>query len=351
MEKPKALVLLSGGLDSMLAARTLLEQGVEVVGITFISNFFGAERGLQAAKKLGIPLIPTNFAAKHLEMVKRPKHGYGKNMNPCIDCHAMMLAEAKEIMEGKEMVLVYPDNSIKAAAQKYDFIATGEVLGQRPMSQNGRALKIVADYSGVGDRLLRPLSAKLLPETLPEKEGKVDREKLLDINGRSRHRQVELAAHYGLTDYPSPAGGCLLTDPGFGLKLKEMFVNWPDCAGEDVAFIKLGRSFWFKLREAGVLVTVGRDEEENEKLLKLARPGDVIAEVDGVNGPVVVVHARSRVEAPERLNVEVPREIRPEALLREHQNESGLFAVVALLTGYYANRARGTKADVIFKIK
>lgn len=335
----------------MLAARTLIEQGVEVVGVTFISNFFGAERGMKAAKQLGIPLIPTNFAAKHLEMVKQPKHGYGKNMNPCIDCHAMMLREAKEIMEGKEMVLVYPDNSIKAVAQEYDFIATGEVLGQRPMSQNRRALNIVADYSGVGDRLLRPLSAKLLTETITEKEGKVDRDKLLDINGRSRHRQVELAAQYGLVDYPSPAGGCLLTDPVFGQKLKEMIINWPDCTGEDVAFIKLGRSFWLKLRGENVLIVVGRDEEENEKLLKLARPGDVLAEVDEVYGPVVVAHAKTRLDAPDRISVEVPRELRIEALLREHQNESGLFSVVSLITGYYANKARGMKVDVIFKIK
>ncbi|NTU99452.1 hypothetical protein HGA64_05635, partial [Candidatus Falkowbacteria bacterium] len=138
MSKVKALVLLSGGLDSMLAAKILLEQGVEVVGLTYISNFFGAERGLQAARQLGIPLIPNNFAAAHLEMVKQPKYGYGKNMNPCIDCHSMMLRDAKEIMEGKEMVLVYPNGSIKAVAQKYDFVATGEVLGQRPMSQNAR---------------------------------------------------------------------------------------------------------------------------------------------------------------------------------------------------------------------
>lgn len=335
----------------MLAARTLIEQGIEVVGLTFISDFFGAKRGLEAAAKLGVPSIPTNFAAKHLEMVKRPKYGYGKNMNPCIDCHSMMLAEAKEIMEGKEMVLVYPDGSIKAAAQQYDFIATGEVLGQRPMSQNARALQIVADYSGVGDRLLRPLSAKLLPETAPEKEGKVDRQRLSDINGRSRQRQIELAAEYGLTDYPSPAGGCLLTDPVFGQKLKELFISWPACTSEDVNFIKVGRSVWLKLKDENILVTIGRDEAENEQLLKFARPGDVLAEVEDINGPVVVVHAKTRLEAPSKLSVEVPREIRLEGVLKEHQNETGLFAVVALLAGYYANKARGMKVDVLFKKK
>lgn len=351
MKKAKALVLMSGGLDSMLAARTLLEQGIEVVGVTFISNFFGAERGLAAAKQLGIPLIPTNFAAKHLEMVKNPKYGYGKNMNPCIDCHAMMLHEAKEIMEGKEMVLVYPDGSIKAVAQQYDFVATGEVLGQRPMSQNAGALKKVADYSGVGERLLRPMSAKLLPESAPERDGLVDRERLLDISGRSRARQTELAASYGLTDYPSPAGGCLLTDPAFSQKLKELFTRWPACTGEDVSLLKSGRIIWLKLGEEHVLVTVGRDEAENEKLLKFARPGDVIAEVEEVNGPVVVIRAKRRLEAPAKLNVEVPRELNLNGVLKEHQDETGLFEVAALLTGYYATKARGSKVDVSFKVK
>jgi len=351
MTNVKALVLLSGGLDSMLAARILIEQGVEVVGVTFISDFFGAKRGLEAAAKLGIPLIPTNFAVKHLEMVKKPKHGYGKNMNPCIDCHAMMLRDAKEIMEGKEVVLIYPDGSIKAVAQKYDVIATGEVLGQRPMSQNRRALEIVASYSGVNDYLLRPLSAKLLPETPPEKIGKVNREKLLDINGRSRQRQMELATQYNITEYPSPAGGCLLTDQIFSEKLKTMFINWPTCTSEDVNFIKIGRSIWLKLKEENVLITVSRDETENELLLKYARPGDVLAEVEDINGPVVVVHAKLKLEAPKKLNVEVPREIRVEGLLKEHQTELGLFSVISLITGFYTNKARGMRVEVLFKTK
>lgn len=348
--KVKALVLLSGGLDSMLSARTLIEQGIEVVGITFISSFFGATRGLEAARKLNIPLIAFNIAEKHLEMVKKPKYGYGKNMNPCIDCHSMMLAEAKEILNGKEVVLVYPDGSFKAVAQKYDFIATGEVLGQRPMSQNPRALKTVANYSGTGDLLVRPLSAKLMDETLPEKEGKVDREKLLDINGRSRSRQTELAKHYDLKDYPSPAGGCLLTVPEYSQKLRTLIGNWPDAKNIDCELIKYGRVFWLNLKDEPVLVVVARDERESMMLEKLVKFGGKLAMVKDIMGPAVIIKSRSSIELPAAVvDVDVPRELNMNNVKTVLDTVGDLYDVASLFVGYYTNKARGQKVQVEIK--
>lgn len=333
----------------MLAAKVLLEQGVEVVGITFVSNFFGAAGGLKAAQQLGIPLIAYNIAEQHLAMVKNPRYGYGKNMNPCIDCHSMMLAEAKQIMEGKEVVLVYPDSSIKAIAQTYDFIATGEVLGQRPMSQTKPSLKIVAKFSGVGDKLVRPLSAKLLDLTEPEKTGKIDREKLLDFSGRGRSRQAELAKQFGLTDYPSPAGGCLLTVPDFGVKLKELFINWPDCNGKDVELFKQGRQFWLGVEGKKTLVVVGRDENDNDKLLKLKSADDVILKLSDEVGPITLVRSKNlelrnkkgeaEVLVPEEINIK-------KSVLEKIESEDDIINMAAMLTGYYAKKVRGKKVKL-----
>ena len=175
-----ALGLLSGGLDSMLAAELLRRQGIEVTGIIFTTPFFGSDRGVAAAKQIGIPYRVVDITVDHLAMVKAPEYGYGKNMNPCIDCHAMMFAKAGKLME--EMGA--------------DFLFSGEVLGQRPMSQNIKALRSVEKISGYEGYLLRPLSAKLLPETQPGKKGLVDRGKLLDIQGRSRKVQMELAEEW-----------------------------------------------------------------------------------------------------------------------------------------------------------
>ena len=192
----KALGLLSGGLDSSLAALCLKRQGVEVTGIAFVTPFFGADKARRAAEQIGIPLLVHNIGDLHLEMLKRPQYGYGKNMNPCIDCHAMMFRLAGEVM----------------AKEGFDFLSSGEVLGQRPMSQNLSALHAVAKHSGCPERILRPLSARLLPVTIMEEQGLVDRAQLLDIQGRSRRRQEELAKAWALGDYPSSGGGCLLTE-------------------------------------------------------------------------------------------------------------------------------------------
>lgn len=351
--KSKALVLLSGGLDSMLAAKVLMGQDIEVVGLSLISNFFNAERAFEATKQLGIPLIAYNFADEHLEMVKKPKHGYGKNMNPCIDCHAMMAARAKEIMEGKEVVLIYPDHSFKAIAQTYDFVATGEVLGQRPMSQNAQSLKKVAEYSGLGDRLVRPLSAKLLEVTEPEKTGKIDRERLLDISGRSRAVQTKLADKYGLKDYPSPAGGCLLTDEGFGNKLREAFDFWPDTSSNDVQLIKNGRVHWLHLNEEKILLVVGRDEKESinlEKLLKI-EGGAVIKLVDAI-GPTAILRSKNKKISTIdfTIDTEIPRELNMSLVKTQFDNMPDLIEVVAMIVGYYSPRVRGHKVKLEFRV-
>ena len=250
----KALGLMSGGLDSTLAAMTLLRQGIEVTGISFVTPFFGAKKAQAAAAAIGFPLRVMDISAEHLEMVKQPKYGYGRNMNPCIDCHAMMFRLAGQIME----------------QEGFDFLFSGEVLGQRPMSQNANALKSVANYSGYPDRVLRPLSAKLLPITPMEEQGLVDREQLLDIQGRSRRRQQTLAVDWGFPDYPSSGGGCLLTEVGFSNRLRDLLDHDPQATANDAELLKVGRQF--RLSPTAKLI-LGRNQADNDKLHELAAPG------------------------------------------------------------------------------
>jgi len=197
------LGLCSGGLDSRLAALVLRNQGIEVEWITFSTPFFSAAKAQQASQLLNIPLRVKNITQTYLKMLNNPHCGFGKQMNPCLDCHALMFREAGAIMK----------------AEKFDFLFSGEVLGQRPMSQTKPSLRYVEKNSGFEGYILRPLCAKRLTETIPEREGIVDRELLLDISGRSRKRQIKLAAEFGLKDYPAPAGGCLLTDKNFSIRL------------------------------------------------------------------------------------------------------------------------------------
>lgn len=266
----KALGLLSGGLDSSLAAMCLKHQGIDVTAIAFVTPFFGAGKARRAAEKIGIPLLVRDIGAIHLEMVKHPRYGYGKNMNPCIDCHAMMFRIAGEIMQ----------------EQGFDFLFSGEVLGQRPMSQNLSALRAVAKYSDHPDRILRPLSARLLPVTPMEEQGLVDREQLLDIQGRTRRRQELLAREWGLVDYPASGGGCLLTEKHFSDRLRDLFTYQPDCAVSDVELLKIGRQF--RLSEHAKLA-LGRNQEDNTALVASARVEDVILRTPGLAGPVGVV--------------------------------------------------------------
>jgi len=272
MNDMRCLLLFSGGLDSILAAKLLQKQNIQVDLITFESYFFNSEQSQKAAKELGLKLHIVNFSDKHLIMVKNPQYGYGKNMNPCIDCHLMMLRKAKEIMD----------------EEKYDFIATGEVLDERPMSQNKSTLRMLEKKSGLEGRLLRPLSAKLLDPTILEKENKINREELEDIHGRSRKRQLELAKEFKIKGYPTPAGGCLLTDPNFSQRLKELFEKWPDCSGDDVELLKIGRHFWFDK----VKIVIGRDKEENNKIRKLVQPRDYLLYLKNFPGPTTLVRGK-----------------------------------------------------------
>ncbi len=262
----KAVALISGGLDSMLAAKVVLDQGVHVEGINFYTGFCveghthairkqdrakpKRNNALWVAEQLGVPLHIIDVVEEYKDVVINPKHGYGSNLNPCLDCKGFMVHHAHRWME---------ENA-------YDFIITGEVLGQRPMSQRRDTLPVIARESGAGDRLLRPLCAKLLPPTLPEREGWVDREQLLAFNGRSRKPQMALAAHYDLTDYAQPAGGCcFLTDPNYTTKLADLWQSHGDKRYEldDIMLLKVGRHLrprpHFKL-------IVGREEGENNFL-------------------------------------------------------------------------------------
>ncbi len=265
-----ALGLLSGGLDSSLAILCLKRQGIAVTAIAFVTPFFGAGKARRAAAQLDVPLLVRDIGPGHLEMLKNPRYGYGKHMNPCIDCHAMMFRLAGELM----------------AAEKFDFLFSGEVLGQRPMSQNLSALRAVAKLSGQPDRILRPLSARLLPITPMEEQGLVDRERLLDIQGRTRRRQELLAKEWGLTDYPSSGGGCLLTEKHFSDRLRDLFTFQPDCGIGDIELLKIGRQF--RLSERAKLA-LGRNEDDNAALVAAARTDDVILRTPGLAGPVGVV--------------------------------------------------------------
>ena len=269
LKQVKALVLLSGGLDSILAVKLLLEQGIEVEAINFRTNFCGPSKARPAAQMLGVLLREVNIREDFLEVLKKPKHGYGAGMNPCIDCHALMLKKAGVIMR----------------EESFDFVATGEVLGERPMSQHKQALDIVAKDADLKGYLLRPLSAKLLEPIIAEQEGLVDREKLLAISGRSRKTQMALAAQYGIKEYPTPAGGCALTQKDFASRLKELMANKPNFTPEDVDLVAIGRHKWFD----GVQIILGRDKEENDILESIATQDDILINPDGFVGPTALV--------------------------------------------------------------
>lgn len=254
----------------MLACELLRRQGIEVTGIIFQTPFFGSDRGVAAAMQLKIPYRVEDITIDHLDMVKAPDHGYGKNMNPCIDCHAMMFEKAGDLM----------------AELKAQFLFSGEVLGQRPMSQNMRALKLVENASGCQGRILRPLSAKLLPETDPEKNGQVDRKQLMDIQGRSRKIQMRMAQDWGLHEYPAPGGGCLLTDPGFSIRLEELFDASPSAGPIEIEKLKLGRHFRLP---GGSKAIVGRHHQDNEDLKLLVQDDDILMKLNDAPGPLTIV--------------------------------------------------------------
>ena len=267
--KARGLSLMSGGLDSQLAIRILQRAGAEVEGVCFETPFFSADTAKKAAAALGVRLHVIDFTADEIALIENPPHGFGGAMNPCIDCHATMIRRAGELME----------------RLGYDFVATGEVMGQRPMSQNKQSLGVVEKTSGLKGRLVRPLSAKLLEPTVPELEGKLDREALLDISGRSRDRQIALAAEFGITDYPSPAGGCKLTEDGFGRKLKDLLDHEGLRNRRLVELLLIARRF--RLPD-GSGVILGRDRNDNAILKEEGANGTVIAPVN-CPGPTALV--------------------------------------------------------------
>ena len=265
-QKPKAVALISGGLDSLLAARVVMEQGVHVEGINFYTGFCveghthairkqhrarpKRNNALWSAEQLGIKLHIVDIIEEYKDVVINPKHGYGANLNPCLDCKIFMVDKAREWME----------------AQDFDFIITGEVIGQRPMSQRKDTMPVIARDSGAGDRLVRPLCAQNLPATLPETRGWLDRDKLYGFNGRSRKPQMALAAKFGFEDYAQPAGGCcFLTDKQYSVKLSDLWATRGsrEYDLDDIMLLKVGRH----LRpRPNFKIIVGREEGENRFL-------------------------------------------------------------------------------------
>jgi tRNA-uridine 2-sulfurtransferase len=272
MKRARALGLFSGGLDSMLAAVVLRAQGIEVTGMVWVTPFFTPERAIESAAVIDLPILVEDFTDRYLSLLYEPPRGFGKWMNPCIDCHLLMLREAGKIMESAH----------------YDFLFTGEVVGQRPFSQNKGSLNYISRESGYGDLLLRPLSARLLKTTRPEREQLVDRDRLLNISGRGRKRQMELAAQFGIISYPAPAGGCLLTNPGYAGRLRDLVQYRPqsELTRRHLDMLKYGRHFRLK---PGLKVIVGRDQKDNEALELLVQPGDVVLRAEIYPGPLVVI--------------------------------------------------------------
>jgi len=255
MNKTKAIGLISGGLDSILALKVMLDLGIEVVALNMKTPFCTCDSqgkcfSQSVTEKLGVPLRRIYGGEDYIQIVKHPRHGYGKNMNPCIDCRIYLFSKAREIME-------------KEGA---DFVFTGEVLGERPMSQRREAMDLIERESNLNEKVLRPLSAKLLAPTLAEKEGKIDRGKLFDFQGRSRKPQLELAKSLDIREFPTPAGGCLLTDQNFAQKIIDSFIYKEDSL-RHINLLKIGRHFRLP---TGAKVIAGRDQKENEILLAVS---------------------------------------------------------------------------------
>ncbi len=278
----RAVALLSGGLDSTLAVRLILDQGIEVHALNTSTPFCTCNRSghcesLRVAEQFGIPLRRVALTDEFFAVLRNPKHGYGGGLNPCLDCRILLFRKGKEYMQ-----------EIGA-----DFLFTGEVLGQRPMSQHLRAMRLIDAEAGIEGFVLRPLSAKLLPPTLPEKEGIVQREQLLAMRGRTRRPQMRLAAERGIHDYPCPAGGCRLTDPGFARRMKDLLAYKPGFGLCDVELLKVGRHLRLSPQ---VKAVVGRNQEENLSLQSLADAQDLLLEARGVPGAMVLLQGEWTVE-------------------------------------------------------
>lgn len=279
--KKKVVALLSGGLDSQLAVKMMQKQGFDVSAVAIRTPFcdFDCGKGcgfdiVNRANSLNVDLKTVYLGEEYIEMLKHPKHGRGAGFNPCIDCRAMMFEAAKKHME-----------EIGA-----EFIISGEVLGQRPMSQHGPALRIIEKESNLEGKIVRPLSAALLPKTDPEKNGLIKRKDLGMIKGRSRKIQLQMAKEFGIINPPNAGGGCLLTDPAFGLKTKDLFDHTDTPTQNDIDLLKVGRHF--RLDENTKLI-VGRNKEENSSISLLALPDDIILETKDYVGPTSLLRGKT----------------------------------------------------------
>jgi tRNA U34 2-thiouridine synthase MnmA/TrmU len=354
MQKAKALVLFSGGLDSMLAVKILQNQGIEVEGICFASIFFSCQKVKQAAESIGLQLKKVDISEELLEIVKNPPSGYGKHLNPCIDCHALMIKRAGEHLNKNVSGITGSFSRKRPQDDKCHFIATGEVLGQRPFSQNSQTLIQVEKLSGI--EVLRPLSAKLLPETDMEKRGLVNRGRLLSIRGRSRGQQMELAEKYKLKEFATPAGGCLLTDPEFSQRLGKMLDYWPACTAQDVELLRYGRVFWLTQKDNSqrALLIIGRHKDDDKKLEKTVQKGDIMLELKEIAGPTTVIkikNQKSKIKNNKIMEIEVPNSLKMSTLkLGEEKEADEILEIAGLLTGYYATKARGKKVRLDVKI-
>ncbi|HUJ84227.1 MAG TPA: hypothetical protein VLV84_01325 [Candidatus Acidoferrales bacterium] len=286
----KALGMLSGGLDSTLAVKLIQEQGIDVEAINFVTPFCQCRKGgcgaSEAAKTFNIPLKMVNAGTDYLRMVRKPRFGYGKNLNPCVDCRIYMLKKAKNFA-----------NQIGAK-----FIFTGEVLGQRPMSQHKGALDLIEREAGLQGKILRPLSAKLLPKTEAETKGLVEEEALRDISGRSRKRQIEMTKEFNIVNYPCAAGGCLLTDRQFAKRLRDLFQHKKRITIKQVNLLKVGRHF----RLGKNKIIVGRTEAENGLLLRTKQKTDYCFEVPDCGSPITILQGpktRASIEKAAALTV------------------------------------------------
>ena len=276
-KKKKVVALLSGGLDSQLAIKMMQEQGFDVSAVAIKTPFcdFDCGRGCgfeirERADDLDVNLKTVYLGDEYIEMLKHPKHGIGAGFNPCIDCRSMMFDAAKKHME-----------EIGA-----EFIISGEVLGQRPMSQHAPALRTIENESDLVGKIVRPLSAALLPETDPEKDGLIKRENLGMIRGRTRRDQLDMAKKYGIENPPNAGGGCLLTEPHFGIKAKDLFSHTENPTINDIDLLKIGRHF--RLDEETKFI-VGRNKDENEMIKAISLPGDILLEAKDFVGPVSIL--------------------------------------------------------------